>query len=64
MIADARTAVKRSTCGKNFICIQRDRKTSNRESSKSLQRAAYHELYGVLSNGDTLSDAEFTSLIP
>ena len=31
---------------------------------ENLTGATYQELYGVLSNGETLSDAEFTSLMP
>src|ERR1700683_1680060 len=39
-----------------LITVERSRRKPN--------RATYQELYGVLSNGDNLSEEEFTSLMP
>jgi hypothetical protein len=37
---------------------------AEKNTKENKPRAAYQELYGVLSNGDSLSEEEFTSLMP
>ncbi len=64
IIADGGSAVKRYRIEHNLkfaesLCEERAAGKNNR-----LIRAAHQELYGVLSNGETVSDWEFTSLIP
>jgi hypothetical protein len=39
-------------------------KKTKENTKENNPRAAYQELYGVLSNGDSLSEEEFTSLMP
>jgi hypothetical protein len=68
MIADGCGAVKRCRRGENFVSIERSR---NVRRGRKIGRAwnikeltAYQELYGVLVNGESRSEEEFTSPMP